>query len=60
LIILKIKISLLDCTQRRMVLSYRRFGTNHRSRLQGSSRTLEDGKDRLARSVSTKLPFYAA
>jgi len=41
----------LDFTQRRMVVSYQRFGTTYRS---------QDGIDRLSRNVGTKLPFCAA
>jgi hypothetical protein len=48
-----------DVTQRRLVVSYRRFGTSYRSQLQGSifkGRTVdwlihEDGTDRLSRNV---------
>jgi len=54
-------------TQRRMVVSYRRFGTTYRSNLQRSSSPLfleclifEDGTDRLTRNVGNKLPFHAA
>lgn len=49
-----------EFTQRRMVISYRRFGPTCLSYLQGFCLTLGDETDRLARSVGKKLTFYAA
>jgi hypothetical protein len=62
-----------DVTQRRLVVSYRRFGTTYQSHLQGqrglnrSSQvvfldrlTLEYGTSRLLRNVGNCVPNYAA
>jgi hypothetical protein len=63
-----------DIVQHRVVILYRRFGTTHRSHLQGSNRlsrnvgtempkdflTLEDGADKLSRNFGTELRLYAA
>jgi len=46
-------------SQRVMVISYRRFGTNYRSHLQWTI-IPEDGADRLSRKVGKKLPLLAA
>jgi hypothetical protein len=45
-----------DITQSRVVIPYRRFGTNYRYNLQ---KTLEDGTDKVSRDVCNKLPLYA-
>jgi hypothetical protein len=51
-----------DFTQRRMVASYRCFGTTYQSHIKMSSSldclTLEDGTGRLSRNFSKKLPLY--
>ena len=48
-------------TQRVVVISYRRFGTTYRSRLQELIfLTHEVGTDRLSRNVGKKLPLLAA
>jgi hypothetical protein len=47
-------------TQRVVVISYRRFGTTYRSRLQVSrisSFIPEDGTDMMSRNVGKKLPL---
>ena len=51
-----------DFTQRRMIVSHRRFGTTYRSNLQGLRKWLtpEDGTDVLSRNVVNKLSFFDA
>jgi len=53
---------LLVITQRVVVISYRRLGTNYRSHLQGSVGFLnpEDGTYMLYRNVRKKLPLLTA
>ena len=41
------------------VVSYRRFGTKCRSRLEGS-KSLKVGTDNFSRNVGEKVPFYSA
>jgi len=47
-----------DVTQRRLVVSYQRFGTTYRSHLQGSSSQtpLKDGTNTLSRNVGNYQP----
>ena len=56
-----------DFTPRRLVVSYRRFGTTYPARLQGwpvfkgeDPFTLEDGAYRFSQIASKELPFDAA
>ena len=58
------RVSLFCVKQRRLVASYRRFGTTYQSHLQSSSSprqcwNLEDGTDRLYRNVGNQLPIWA-
>jgi len=53
-----------DFTQRRMVISCRRFGTTCKCYLQESSSPKDylmskDGNERLCRNVGKNLPFFA-
>jgi hypothetical protein len=52
-------------TQRRVVIRYRRFGTNYRSHFKGQQvdldfLALKDGTDTLSRNVGKVLPHDAA
>jgi len=47
--------------QRVVVITYRCFGINYRSHLQGSKKkSLEDGTDTLSRNIGKKLPLLSA
>jgi len=50
------KFVLLGLTQRRLVISYRRFGRTYRSHLL----ELEDGTDMLLRNIRNQLSMYVA